>query len=109
MTIQSGQFESPFGTIPQEKGRQVVLCLMALSLLFAATSCRRRVDTSTEPGAVRPLAKTISEVDALYTGRGNLTRVRQGLVALRQAQASVPANYELAWRLAKFDYYLGSH
>ncbi len=45
----------------------------------------------------------------LYAGRGNLNKVRQGLVALRQAEAADPANYELAWRLAKFNYYLGAH
>ncbi len=36
-------------------------------------------------------------------------KVRQGIVSLRQAQADDPANYDLAWRLAKFDYYLGAH
>lgn len=36
-------------------------------------------------------------------------KVRQGIVALRQAQAGDQSNYELAWRLAKFNYYLGAH
>jgi tetratricopeptide (TPR) repeat protein len=35
--------------------------------------------------------------------------VRQAIVALRQAQADDPTNYELTWRLSKFNYYLGSH
>lgn len=45
----------------------------------------------------------------LYSGREDLTKIRQALVVLRQAQATEPTNYELAWRLAKFNYYLGSH
>lgn len=36
-------------------------------------------------------------------------KVREGIVALRQVQAEDQSNYELAWRLAKFNYYLGAH
>jgi tetratricopeptide (TPR) repeat protein len=36
-------------------------------------------------------------------------KVRQALIALRQATAENPTNYELAWRVAKYNYYLGSH
>jgi tetratricopeptide (TPR) repeat protein len=89
--------------------RKSGVCLLALALLFVLTSCRKRVTASIETGTARPVAETISEVDALYSGRGDLNKVRQGLVALRQAQAGESASYELAWRLAKFNYYLGSH
>ena len=34
---------------------------------------------------------------------------RQAIVALRQAQADDPTNYDIAWRLAEFNYSLGSH
>ena len=36
-------------------------------------------------------------------------KVRQAIVALRQVQADDPTNYDIAWRLAEFDYFLGSH
>ncbi len=36
-------------------------------------------------------------------------KVRQALIALHQAQAANPANFDLAWRSAKYDYYLGAH
>jgi tetratricopeptide (TPR) repeat protein len=51
----------------------------------------------------------LAEADALYVGRLDLTKVRQGLIALRHSQATDAGNYDLAWRLAKFNYYLGSH
>ena len=57
----------------------------------------------------RPAAEAIAEAEQLYAGRADLVKVRQGIVALRQAQAEDQANYELAWRLAKFNYYLGAH
>ncbi len=56
---------------------------------------------------MRPAGEAIAEADQLYAGRADLVKVRRGVVALRQAQAEDQANYELAWRLAKFNYYLG--
>ena len=87
----------------------VGVCLAALSLLFSATSCRKEAPASADNSPSRPAADVIAEVDTLYAGRANLTKVRQGLIALRHAQATEGGNYDLAWRLAKFDYYLGSH
>jgi tetratricopeptide (TPR) repeat protein len=50
----------------------------------------------------------MAEADQLYAGREDLGKVRQGLVALRQAQGD-QESYDCAWRLAKFNYYLGAH
>ena len=36
-------------------------------------------------------------------------KVRQALIALRQALAGNPADFDIAWRAAKYDYYLGAH
>jgi len=93
----------------RQNAGNMVLCLAALSLLFSATSCRKESPASGDTSPSRPAADVITEVDTLYTGRGDLTKVRQGLIALRHAQATEAGNYDLAWRLAKFDYYLGSH
>jgi tetratricopeptide (TPR) repeat protein len=60
-------------------------------------------------GAARPSTEAIAEADQLYGGRADLVKVRQGVVTLRQAQAEDQSNYDVAWRLAKFNYYLGSH
>ena len=57
----------------------------------------------------RPVSASIAEADGLYSQRGDLTKVRQALVALRQALAAHNGDYGIAWRLAKFNYYLGSH
>lgn len=78
-------------------------------MLFATASCKKSAKATSEPTPARPTADAIAEADALYAGRGDLTNVRRALVALRQAQAGGPSNYELAWRLAKLNYYLGSH
>jgi hypothetical protein len=83
--------------------------VLVIAVVTLGISCRK---TATESGyrpAVRPAAEAIAEADQLYTGRADLVKVRRGIVALRQAQAEDQANYDLAWRLAKFNYYLGAH
>jgi len=82
------------------------------SLIVAVSSlgisCRKGGMT-TNQAPVRPSAEAIAEADRLYYGRADLMKVRQAVVALRQAQADDPVSYDIAWRLAEFDYFLGSH
>jgi predicted Zn-dependent protease len=51
----------------------------------------------------------LRQAEDFYAHREDLMNVRKALLALRQAQTGDASNYELAWRLAKLDYYLGSH
>ena len=109
MTIQYGRFMRGMAVNIRQTAGNVGLCLAAASLLFSVTSCQKQPATSADDSPSRPAVEVITEVDTLYTGRGDLTKVRQGLIALRHAQATEAGNYDLAWRLAKFNYYLGSH
>src|SRR6267378_2701602 len=90
-------------------GRNIGLLLVVLLTPILAGGCRKAASEAEVRGARRPAAEAIAEADQLYAGRSDLTKVRQALVALRQSQADDPTNYELAWRLAKFNYYLGEH
>src|SRR5437870_4249421 len=84
--------------------------IVLVSLVLGSIgSCRKSNPQASESAAVRPNGETIAEADRLYSGREDLIKVRQALVALRQGQAAEPGSYELAWRLAKFNYYLGAH
>lgn len=49
----------------------------------------------------------IRQADAAYAGRGDLNQVREGMKLLRSARAQEPANYEVAWRMARLSYTLG--
>lgn len=91
------------------KCRNAGLLALALTLPMGLGSCQKDIPANENRVATRPSAEAIAEADQLYAGRADLTKVRQGLVALRQAQADDPSNYELAWRLAKFNYHVGSH
>jgi tetratricopeptide (TPR) repeat protein len=88
--------------------------LRALPFIFLAglaglaLSCSREearpVDASAE--SVN-LSELFAHADQLYAQRESVERVREAVAVMRRARASDFGNYEAAWKLAKFDYYLG--
>lgn len=92
------------------KMREKIKVFLAIGVLgLLGIGCRKAASappvTLVQPATV----DVLRQADDLYSGREDLLKVRQGIIALQQAAASEPSNYELAWRLAKFNYYLGSH
>jgi len=100
---------APNGSNSDENGRKTGLLILVIVVAALGVSCQKAGTVSADRAAVRPATEAIAEADHLYAGRADLVNVRRGVVALRQAQAEDQANYELAWRLAKFNYYLGAH
>src|SRR5437773_10498669 len=94
--------------LSQKKAVNLCIFLVIVLLWSLGISCRRNV-TTTNQASMRPSSEAISEADGLYEGRADLMKARQAIVTLRQAQAEDPTNYDIAWRLAEFDYFLGSH
>lgn len=91
----------------------MLLCCLTMVLAVAAGSaCRNRTPDPAESGNAEPeksTAENIAEADALYSQRKDLSNVRRGIIALRQARTRDSGNYEAAWKLARLDYFLGSH
>lgn len=82
---------------------------LAAGLLLAAVSCNRgpRVESPSADSA--SAAKDIANADQLYAQRADLNQLREGVVALRQALTVDPGNFDAAWKLSKFTYYLATH
>ena len=78
-------------------------------LVFIGISCGNASPATYDHVAARPAGEAIAEADRLYAERPDLAKVRQAIVSLRQAQADEQANYDIAWRVAKYNYYLGVH
>jgi tetratricopeptide (TPR) repeat protein len=85
------------------------LLVIVMAVATSGISCGKAATVPADRGVSRPATEAIAEADQLYGGRADLVKVRQGVVTLREAQAEDQSNYDLAWRLAKFNYYLGSH
>ena len=89
--------------------REIALFAAILAVTISSVSCRKAATPPSEAGPARPATEAIAQADQFYAGRTDLVKVRQAVVALRQAQADHPSDYEIAWRLAKYNYYLGAH
>jgi hypothetical protein len=92
-----------------ENVQKTAVLLLLIALASLAISCRKGATATGETTVTRPAGDAIAQADQLFGGRADLVKVRQAVIALRQAQAEDQGNYELAWRLAKFNYYLGDH
>lgn len=78
-------------------------------VFFSLISCRSHSGSAAPANNNESAAGDIAQADQFYRQRDDLVRLEQGIVLLRQAIAIEPANYDAAWRLAKFDYYLATH
>jgi tetratricopeptide (TPR) repeat protein len=100
-----------FTKILNEMRDLLILCCLIVAV-GAGSACRERAPVTSQNGIAEPEkseTERIAEADALYLQRKDLTKVRSGIAVLRQARITDEGNYESAWKLAKFDYYLGSH
>ncbi len=84
---------------------------LAFALFLALTSAcgSQSAAPVAAPTETVPAAELIAQADKLYARREDLARVREGLTLLRRARTAEFQNYEVAWRMAKFNYYLGAH
>jgi tetratricopeptide (TPR) repeat protein len=80
-------------------------------MLAGVTACHRQPAASSNETVAnhKSSAELIQEADSLYAGREDLMKVVRAIVDLRRAAMSDGGNYDVAWRLARLDYYLGSH
>jgi tetratricopeptide (TPR) repeat protein len=78
-------------------------------MIMTAGGCKKAVEAPPPTPSDRPAAEMVAEAEQLYAQRSDLVKVRQALIILRQAMVSNSTNYDIAWKLAKFNYYLGAH
>jgi len=86
-----------------------IIAAISLGLLLLGTSCNEGPANVSQPADSTPAAEDISTADQLYGQRADLMQLRRGIVSLRQALTKEPGNYEAAWKLSKFNYYLATH
>src|ERR1700755_3589231 len=82
---------------------------MSLGLVLMAAACHEAPRDESPAADPASAAEGIKNADQLYAQRADLNQLRRGIVSLRQALTEDPANYEAAWKLSKFNYYLATH
>src|ERR1044072_2920187 len=86
-----------------------IIGAITICLLLLATSCDNETRTESPPADTASAATDVAIADQLYGQRGYLMQLRRGIVSLRQALTKDPGNFDAAWKLSKFNYYLATH
>jgi len=86
-----------------------IICAISVGLLLLTTSCNEGLPDESLSADRASAADDITLADQLYGQRGDLMQMRRGIVSLRQALTKDPGNYDAAWKLSKFNYYLATH
>src|SRR5712675_347958 len=82
---------------------------LALALGCGLAACRSQAPSENSAATGQTAAQYVAQAEKLYAQRDDLNAVRKGIILLRQAHSVEPGNYEAAWKLSKFDYYLTTH
>ena|SRR6266480_2351262 len=88
--------------------RQIVFPIIA-GLLCVTASCRSSTNVETPANTAQSATQYVAQAEQLYAQREDLNRLRQGIIMLREARTVDPGNYDAAWKLAKYNYYLATH
>jgi len=92
-----------------QNSRYIIGAISICLLLFAA-ACNQSAPPAESPAADTASAmQDIATADQLYGQREDLQQLRRGIISLRQALTKDPGNYDAAWKLSKFNYYLATH
>jgi tetratricopeptide (TPR) repeat protein len=85
------------------------LSLIVPVLLLALAGCRSQHADSEVRVETVSVTDLVAQADRLYAQREDLARVREGIALLRRARTADQNSYDVAWRIAQLDYYLGAH
>jgi len=86
-----------------------IIGAISICLLLLATSCNDGLPYESPSTNTASAADDITSADQLYAQREDLMQLRRGIVSLRQALTKDPGNFDAAWKLSKFNYYLATH
>ncbi|MEP6924032.1 MAG: TRAP transporter TatT component family protein [Pyrinomonadaceae bacterium] len=83
---------------------------LVLIIALLCLNCGGKTQSSDEAtGESLSAVQLIAKADNLYKQREDLTKLRDGLQLLRRARVAEGNNYEAAWKLAKFNYFMGNN
>lgn len=88
------------------------VCLLSIVVVFLCSSCGNSQATSSEQtthSTNLSLSDSLKKADELYAQRSDLSKLREGMNILKSAKMSDADNFDVAWKLSQFCYFLGTH
>lgn len=80
-------------------------------LSFWLISCVSKAESESVTPAVNNalIGETVTKCDALFKQRDDLTKLREAVKSLAAVRNADARNYEVEWKFAKYNYFLGKH
>lgn len=90
--------------------RRVCCSAMVAVLACLLLACQaQKTEERNEAADKQSASSLIAQADQLYAQREDVAHAREAVVQARQAHTLDFNNYDAAWRLAKFEYYVATH
>lgn len=89
--------------------RNVFYIFITLLSIVFSTACASHTEAEPETKESVPAADLIKKADDLYREREDLSKLREAITNLKRARRADPNNFEAAWKLAQFNYFLGKN
>lgn len=97
-------------TLNKQLRKSLFFFFLAVLIWTCASACHSGQSMADEAVLDQQSAqKLIAQADQLYAQRDDLAHARQAIILIRQARTADAGNYEAAWKLAEFNYYLGDN
>jgi Tfp pilus assembly protein PilF len=104
--------KSPVGSKKLRKFDDLIPAAIVIFLSIMVAGCHRNAEVApaaVDTGDEKAATNSIAEADRLYVQREDLAKARLAVTLLRQARTADYGNFDAAWKLARANYYLGSH
>jgi predicted Zn-dependent protease len=96
--------------LAMKKGSFYILVTIVFTLcLQYGCSSKAQLPSDAVPSVSTPIPETILKADALFKQRADLSNLREAVKLLAAARTADQRNFEVEWKFAKFNYFLGKH
>ena len=85
------------------------ITIALLSFSIGACASKAESESAPPPVSAAVIGETVTKCDALFKERGDLAKLREAVKQLASARNPDARNYEVEWKFAKFNYFLGKH
>jgi len=93
------------------KTRSFYIFITIVFTLCLHLGCRPKaqVESNSAPSVSESIPEVIQKADALFKQRTDISNLREAIKTLAGARMSDNRNFEVEWKFAKFNYFLGRH
>ena len=91
----------------KKKSFYILVTIVFTLCLQWGCSSKSQLPSDAVPSVSAPIPETILKADALFKQRADISNLREAIKILTAARTADQRNFEVEWKFAKFNYFLG--